>query len=151
MAKEAYIIGMKMRSMRVQLWKSLKSRTLYNDSSMSLNNLYKSVSISSKDGYDNLFSYLKSEIVRWLENAEISGKYASPILTYISQIKTYFGKLREFFVYWFVKRKTLSHFFDICFHFPNIYISKTCVKQGNYEIRKLGLRDGFDSPNMWHL
>jgi hypothetical protein len=40
---------------------------------MSLNNLYKLVSISSKDGSDNLFSYLKFEIVRWLEKIEISG------------------------------------------------------------------------------
>ena len=50
-----------------------KSWTTYNHSSMSLNNLYKLVSRSSKDGFDNLFSYLKSEFVRWLENAEISG------------------------------------------------------------------------------
>jgi hypothetical protein len=38
-----------------------------------LHNLYKSVSISSKDGSDNLFSYLKFEFVRWLEKTEISG------------------------------------------------------------------------------
>ena len=62
-----------MRSLRVQAWKSLQVEPLYNDSSMSLNKLYKSVSRSSKDGSDNLFSYLKSEFVRWLENAEISG------------------------------------------------------------------------------
>jgi hypothetical protein len=28
---------------------------------------------SSKDGSDNLFSYLKFEFVRWLEKTEISG------------------------------------------------------------------------------
>ena len=50
-----------------------KSWTLYNDSSMSLNNLYKSVSRSSKDRSDNLFSYLKSKFVRWPKNAEIYG------------------------------------------------------------------------------
>ena len=38
-----------------------------------LNKLYKSVSRSSKDGSDNLFSYLKFEFVRWLEKTEISG------------------------------------------------------------------------------
>jgi hypothetical protein len=75
-------------------------------------------------------------------------KYVAQILTYISQIKTVVYKMEEAFVYWFVVRKNLSQLFDIRFHFPGICISKTCVKQGNSEIRKLGLRDGFDSPNI---
>jgi hypothetical protein len=75
-------------------------------------------------------------------------KYVAQILTYISPIKIVVYKLEEYFVYWFVLRKNLSHFFDIRFHLPGICISKTCVKQGNSEIRKLGLRDGFDSPNI---
>ena len=74
MAKEACITDLNMRSLSLQnVKKSLKVEPLYNDSSMSLNNIYKSVSRSSKDGSDNLFSYLKSEFVRWLENVEISG------------------------------------------------------------------------------
>ena len=74
----------------------------------------------------------------------------SDIDLYLSN-KNIFQKMREVFLYWFLMSKTLSHLFDIRFHFPNIYISKTCVKHGNYEIRKLGLRDGLDSPNMQHL
>jgi hypothetical protein len=42
--------------------------------SMSLNKIYKLFSRSSKDGSDILFSYLKFQIVRWLEKIEISGK-----------------------------------------------------------------------------
>ena len=57
-----------------------KSWTYYNHSSMMLNNIYKSVSRSSKDGSDDLFSYLKSEFVRWLENAEI---YGNMLLIYL--------------------------------------------------------------------
>ena len=73
MAKEACITDLKMRSLSLQtVKKSLKIEPQYNDTSMSLNKLYKSVSRSSKDGSDNLFSYLKFEFVRWLENAEIS-------------------------------------------------------------------------------
>jgi hypothetical protein len=75
-------------------------------------------------------------------------KYVALILTYISQIKIDGYKLEEAFVYWFVLRKNLSQFFEIHFHFPGIGFSKTCVKQGNSEIRKLGLRDEFDSPNI---
>jgi hypothetical protein len=75
-------------------------------------------------------------------------KYASLILTYISQIKPAGYKMEEAFVDWFVLRKNLSQFFEIRFHFPRIYFSKTCVKQGNSEIRKLGLKDEFDSPNI---
>jgi hypothetical protein len=75
-------------------------------------------------------------------------KYVAQRLTYISQIKIDVYKLEEAFVYWFVLRKNLSQFFEIHFHFPEICISKTCVKQGNSEIRKLGLRDEFDSPNI---
>ena len=75
----------------------------------------------------------------------------SDIDLYISNKKTYFVKMREVFVYRFVMRKNLSHLFDIHFHFPDSCISKTCVKQGNSEIRKLGLRDGFYSPNMKYL
>ena len=69
----------------------------------------------------------------------------------MSQIKQYFRNMREVFVYWLVMRQKRSLFFDIHFPFPDISISKTCVKQGNSEIRKLGLRDGLDSPNMQHL
>ena len=100
---------------------------------MRLNNIYKSVSISSKDGSDNLFSYLKSEFVGWLENVETNGN-AAQRLTYISLIKTYFGKMREVIVYWFHLIKTFSHLCYVHFHFPDICISKTCVKQGNFEI-----------------
>ena len=60
-------------------------------------------------------------------------------------------KLKEVVVYWFFLAKTSLSFFLIRFHFPDICVSKTCVKQGNSEIQKLGLRDGFDSPNMKHL
>ena len=56
------------------------------------------------------------------------------------------GKMREVIVICFTSRKNLSQLFDIHFNFPDICISKKCVKQGNYEIRKLGLGDGFDSP-----
>ena len=69
-----------------------------------------------------------------------SFKYVTPVY-----------KPKEVFVYWFVLRKTFSQVFEIHFHFPNICISKTCVKQGNSEIRKLGIRGGFDSTNMKHL
>ena len=41
---------------------------------MSLNKIYKLFSSSSKGGSDNLFSYLKFEIVRCLEKIEIYGK-----------------------------------------------------------------------------
>ena len=51
----------------------------------------------------------------------------------------------------FCWRKKISWFFENRFHFPEICISKTCVKQGNLEIRKLGLRDGFDSLNLQYL
>ena len=37
-------------------------------------------------------------------------------------------KPKYFIVYWFVVRKNLSQCFEIRFHFPEIYISKTCVK-----------------------
>ena len=47
----------------------------------------------------------------------------------------------------FLSAKPLS-FFENHFHFLDIYISKTCVKQGNSEIQKLGLRDGFYSSYM---
>ena len=74
MAKEACIIDLKMRSLSLQyLKKSLKVEQPYSNSSMILNNIYKSVSRSSKDGSDNLFSYLKSEFVSWLQNVEIYG------------------------------------------------------------------------------
>ena len=74
MAKEACITDHEMRSLSLQyLKKYLKVEPSYNYSSRSLNKLYKSVSISSKHESDNLFSYLKSEFVRWLENVEISG------------------------------------------------------------------------------
>jgi hypothetical protein len=56
--------------------------------------------------------------------------------------------MEEAFVYWFVLRKNLSQLFEIHFQLPGICISKTCVKQGNSEIRKLGLRDEFESPNI---
>jgi hypothetical protein len=75
-------------------------------------------------------------------------KYTAQRLTHISQTKTVVYKMKEVSVYWFVVRKNLSQFFEIRFHFPGICISKTCVKQGNSEIRKLGLRDEFDSPNI---
>ena len=50
-----------------------KVEPLYNDYSMRLNKIYKSVSRSSKDVSDKLFSYLKSEFVSWLQNVEIYG------------------------------------------------------------------------------
>jgi hypothetical protein len=75
-------------------------------------------------------------------------KYAAQRFTHISLTKTAVYKLEEAFVDWFVVRKNLSQFFEIRFHLPGICISKTCVKQGNSEIRKLGLRDEFDSPNI---
>ena len=78
-------------------------------------------------------------------------KYAGQRLTHISQTKTVVYKLKEDFVYWFVVRKNLSKFFEIHFHFPRFCISKTCVKQGNYEIQKLGLRDEFNYLNLWKL
>ena len=68
-----------------------------------------------------------------------------------SQYVTPVGKLREVIVLWFVVIENLSQVFEIHFHLPDICISKTCVKQENYEIQKLGLKYGFDSPNMWHL
>jgi hypothetical protein len=46
------------------------------------------VSRSSKDGSDNLFSYLKFEFVRWLEKTEISGNMLAQRFTHISQTKT---------------------------------------------------------------
>ena len=74
MAKEACITDLNMRSLSLQnVKKYLNVEPLYNYSSMILNNLYKSVSRSSKGGSDNLFSYLKSEFVKWQENAEIFG------------------------------------------------------------------------------
>jgi hypothetical protein len=60
-------------------------------------------------------------------------------------------ELKEDFVPLFVLIKNLSRFPEIHFHFPHICILQTCVKTGKYEIRKLGLGDGFDSPNMRHL
>ena len=60
-------------------------------------------------------------------------------------------KLKEVFVHWFVVSKNVSQFFEINFHLPETCISKTCVKQGNSEIQKLGLGDGFDSPNIQYL
>ena len=65
-----------------------------------------------------------------------------------SKYVTLVCKLKEVIVYCFVVRKNLSHLFKIHFNFPEIFISKTCVKQGNSEIQKLGLRYGFDSPNL---
>jgi hypothetical protein len=75
-------------------------------------------------------------------------KFVAQIFTHISLIKTVVYKMEEAIVYWFVVRKIVCRFFDIRFHFPGICISKTCFKQGNSEIRKLGLRDEFDSPNI---
>jgi hypothetical protein len=66
----------------------------------------------------------------------------------ISRIVTYVHKLKEAFVPLFFLRKILSHFPKIHFHFPHICILQTCVKTGKYDIRKLGLGYGFDSPNM---
>jgi hypothetical protein len=70
------------------------------------------------------------------------------IFTHISQIKIYFGKLREIFVYRLFLRKNLSQLFEIRFYLLVIFISKTCVKQVNSKIQKLGLRDEFDYPNI---
>jgi hypothetical protein len=75
-------------------------------------------------------------------------KFVAQIFTHISLTKIDVYKMEEYFLYWFVVRKNLSQFFDICFHLSRISISKTCVKQGNSDIRKLGLRDEFDSPNL---
>jgi hypothetical protein len=58
------------------------------------------------------------------------------------------NKLKDSFVPLFFLRKNLSQFPEIRFHFPHICILQTCVKTGKYEIRKLGLGYGFDSPNM---
>ena len=79
---------------------------------------------------------LKTGAQRWIW----SFKYVTPVY-----------KPKEVFVYWFVVSRILSRFLEIRFHIPKICISKTCVKQGNFEIRKLGLKDGFDSPNMKYL
>ena len=70
---------------------------------------------------------------------------------WFSKYVTPMYKPKDFFVDWFFLRKNLSPFFGIHFHLLEIYISKTCVKQGNSEIQKLELRDGFYSPNMQHL
>ena len=67
----------------------------------------------------------------------------SDIDLYLSN-QNIFWKTERNFVDWFVMSKNLSQFFEIRFHLPDICISKTCVKQGNSEIRKLGLEDGFD-------
>ena len=52
----------------------IQNRTPLPLTSMILNKLYKLFWRSSKDRSDILFSYLKFEIVRWLEKIEISGK-----------------------------------------------------------------------------
>jgi hypothetical protein len=51
-------------------------------------------------------------------------KYAAPKLTYISQIKTYFGKLREVFEEELVLVKILSHFPKIPFHLIRICLQR---------------------------
>ena len=60
-------------------------------------------------------------------------------------------KLKAIFLHWFVVRKSLSQVLEVRFHLPETCISKTCVKQGNSGIQKLGLRYGFDSPTMQYL
>ena len=81
----------------------------------------------------NWAKLLKNGAQRWI----CFSKYVIPVY-----------KHKYFIVYWFIVRKHLSPFFVIHFPFLEICISKTCVKQGNFEIQKLGLRDGFGSPNM---
>jgi hypothetical protein len=86
--------------------------------------------------------------VRWLEKTEISGNMLLKDLPISLKPKPLCKNWKRLFVDWFVVRKKLSHLFEIHFQLPGICISKTCVKQGNSEIRKLGLRDEFESPNL---
>jgi hypothetical protein len=51
-------------------------------------------------------------------------KYVAQILTYISQIKTDFGKLREVFEEELVLVKNLSHFPKIPFHIIRICLQR---------------------------
>jgi hypothetical protein len=51
-------------------------------------------------------------------------KYAAHKLTYISQIKTYFGKLREVFEEELMMVKILSHFPKIPFHLIRICLQR---------------------------
>jgi hypothetical protein len=82
---------------------------------MSLNNLYKLFSRSSKDGSDNFFSYLKFEIVRWLEKTEISGKMLLQDSPISSKSKKYLGKMREVIEYPPIIMKNLLQFLKIVF------------------------------------
>ena len=93
-------------------------------------------SISETTCHKHWARMLKNGAQRWIRFS----KYVTPVY-----------KMKEVILYCFVVRNNLSQFLEIHFQFLDICISKTYVKQGNSEIQKLGLRDGFDCPNMWHL
>ena len=78
-------------------------------------------------------------------------KFRAQRWIWFSQYVTHVGKMRDVIILCFVMRKKLSYLFDIHFDFLDICISKKRVKQGNSKIWNLGLRDGFDFPNLWHL
>jgi hypothetical protein len=60
-------------------------------------------------------------------------------------------KLKDFIVYEYVLDKNLFWFHQIHLQLAETTPAKSGLKQKEPEIRKMRLKDSFDSPRWWHL